>query len=142
MGKRFPMADLVLLFLKNERGKIMLNYKALVHSDDFETEVICWVDVTGVPQQFVDEAKQIDGRNYISDGFGVCIQYDRDNEEYFAVEEEPGCNLYYTNNKGDGAEVKGSGKYGFGRQGGTADSSTAAANIRQAGNDSRQAGFK
>lgn len=79
----------------------MLNYKALDHSDDFGTEVICWVEVTGVPERFVDEAKRIDGENYSSDGFGVCIQYDRDNEEYFAVEDEPGCNLYYIDNKGD-----------------------------------------
>lgn len=79
----------------------MLNYKALDHSGDFGTEVICWVEVTGVPERFEDEAKRIDGENYSSDGFGVCIQYDRDNGEYFAVEDEPGCNLYYTDNKGD-----------------------------------------
>lgn len=52
-------------------------------------------------RKFVDEAKQIDGENYISDGFGVCIQYDRDNGEYFAVEDEPGCNLYYVDNAGN-----------------------------------------
>ena len=79
----------------------MLKYKALEHSDDFGTEVICWVEVTGVPERFVNEAKRLDGENYISDGFGVCIQYDKDNEEYFSVEDKPGCNLYYTDNKGD-----------------------------------------
>ncbi len=52
-------------------------------------------------ERFVDEAKRIDGDSYSSDGFGVCIQYDQDNGEYFAVEDEPGCNLYYTDNKGD-----------------------------------------
>ena len=57
----------------------MLNYKALEHSDDFGTEVICWVEVAGVPERFVDEAKRIDGENYSMDCFGVCIQYDRDN---------------------------------------------------------------
>ena len=50
---------------------------------------------------FVEEAKKIDGDNYIGDGFGVCVQYDRGDEEYFAVEDEPGCNLYYIDNKGD-----------------------------------------
>ncbi len=79
----------------------MLSYKALDHSDDFGTEVVCWVEVTGVPERFVEEAKRIDGDNYIGDGFGVCIQYDRDNGEYFTVEDEPGCNLYYIDNKGD-----------------------------------------
>ena len=49
--------------------KIMLNYKALEHSDDFGTEVICWVEVAGVPERFVDEAKRIDGENYSSDPF-------------------------------------------------------------------------
>ncbi len=79
----------------------MLNYKALEHIDNFETEVVCWIEVSGVPKRFVEEAKQIDGENYIMDGFGVCIQYERENEEYFAVEDEPGCNLYYVDNKGD-----------------------------------------
>lgn len=79
----------------------MLNYKALEHIDDFETELICWVEVTGIPERYADEAKQIDGENYSSDGFGVCIQYDRDNEKYFAVEDKPGCDLYYVDNKGD-----------------------------------------
>lgn len=79
----------------------MLNYKALEHSDDFGTEVICWVEVAGVPERFVDEAKRIDGENYSSDCFGVCIQHDRDNGEYFAMEDAPGYNLYYTDNKGD-----------------------------------------
>lgn len=79
----------------------MLNYKALEHSDDFGTEVVCWTEVTGVPERFVEEAKKIDGVDYTSDGFGVCIQYDKDSEEYYAVEDKPGCNLYYVDNKGD-----------------------------------------
>ena len=79
----------------------MLNYKALEHSDDFETVVVCWVEVTGVPERFVEEAGKIDGENYIGDGFGVCIQYDRDSGEYYAIEAEPGYNLYYVDNKGE-----------------------------------------
>ena len=78
----------------------MLNYRALEHSDDFGTKAVCFVEVTGVPERFVEEAKKIDGDNYSSDGFGVCIQYDRDSGEYFAVEDEPGNNLYYTDNIG------------------------------------------
>ncbi len=65
----------------------MLSYKALDHNDDFGAEVICWVEVTGVPERFADEAKRIDGESYSSGGFGVCIQYDRGDEEYFAVED-------------------------------------------------------
>lgn len=79
----------------------MLNYKALEHSDDFGTEVVCWVEVTGVPDKFVEVAKLIDGGNYIGDGFGVCIQYDKDTGEFVAVEDAPGCNLYYVDNNGD-----------------------------------------
>lgn len=41
----------------------MLNYKALDHSDDFGTEVICWVEVTGVPEKLVEEAKRIEQYN-------------------------------------------------------------------------------
>ena len=78
----------------------MLNYRALEHSDNFGTKAVCFVEVAGVPERFVEEAKKIDGDNYSSDGFGVCIQYDRDSGEYFAVEDEPGNNLYYTDNIG------------------------------------------
>lgn len=60
-----------------------------------------WVEVAGVPERFVDEAKRIDGENYSSDCFGVCIQYDRANGKYFTMEDAPGYNLYYTDNKGD-----------------------------------------
>lgn len=55
----------------------MLNYKSLEHSDNFETEVIFWIEVTDVPERFVEEAKKIDGEDFLGDGFGVCIQYDR-----------------------------------------------------------------
>lgn len=79
----------------------MLNYKALEHSDNFGAEVICWVEVTGVPERFCRGSQKNRRDNYIGDGFGVCVQYDRGDEEYFAVEDEPGCNLYYIDNKGD-----------------------------------------
>ncbi|MCM1432244.1 MAG: hypothetical protein NC125_12565 [Muribaculaceae bacterium] len=36
----------------------MLNYKTLGHSDDFGTEAVCWVEVTGVPERFVDLDEQ------------------------------------------------------------------------------------
>ena len=80
----------------------MLNYKALEHSDDFGTEVICWVEVAGVPERFVDEAKRIDGENYSSDCFGVCIQYDRDKGfkcDVAGNDKRYGFHLYYGKSK-------------------------------------------
>lgn len=79
----------------------MLGYKNLEHFDEFGTEVVYWVEVAGVPQRFINEAQDIDGEDFLDDGFGVCVHHDTETGEYAAVEDGPGQNLYYVDNLGD-----------------------------------------
>lgn len=79
----------------------MLKFNGLEHHDDFDDEIICWVDVSGVPERFVREAEDIDGENYSSDCFGVCLLYDKDKKAFTAIEDRPGAQLYYIDNDGD-----------------------------------------
>lgn len=80
----------------------MIFYKDLEHFDKFnDTESVFWVDVSGVPEKFVSEAKGIDGANYSDDCFGVCIQHDMKTGEFAAIEDDPGHNLYYVDNLGE-----------------------------------------
>jgi len=52
----------------------MLDYKALEHSDDFETGIVCWKEVTGVPERFAEETRKTGGEDYIGGGFVACLQ--------------------------------------------------------------------
>ena len=80
----------------------MLFYSDLEHYDNFgDTERVFWVDVSGVPECFVGEAKKIDGADYTEDCFGVCIQHNSETGEFVAIEDKPGQNLYYVDNLGE-----------------------------------------
>ena len=69
-------------------------FKELEHSDKFnDAESIYWVDVSGVTERFVNEAKRIDGSDYSGECFGVCIQHDRKTGEFAAIEDSPGYSL-------------------------------------------------
>ena len=71
-----------------------MTFKELEHSDKFnDEESIYWVDVSGVPERFVNEAKRIDGSDYSGECFGVCIQHDRKTGEFAAIEDSPGYSL-------------------------------------------------
>ena len=71
-----------------------MTFKELEHSDKFnDAESIYWVDVSGVPERFVNEAKRIDGSDYSGECFGVCIQHDRKTGEFAAIEDSPGYSL-------------------------------------------------
>ena len=65
----------------------MLVYKDLEHFDKFGTEVVYWVEDAGVPQRFMNEAKEIDGKYFLNDAFGVCINHNTETGEYAAVED-------------------------------------------------------
>ncbi len=78
----------------------MLKYKGLYY-DDFDTEVVCWLDVSGVPEKFIHEAKQADGDNYSSGCFGVCLLYDKGRKEFTVAGDKTGHDLYYVDNNGD-----------------------------------------
>lgn len=45
--------------------------------------------------------KAIDGKDFLRDGFGVCINHNTETGEYAPVEDCEGQNLYYVDNLGD-----------------------------------------
>jgi hypothetical protein len=77
-----------------------MTFKGLEDFDDFDTESIYWVDVSGIPERFVNEAKGIDGDDYSGECFGVCIQHNRETGEFAVIEDSPGHSLYYVDNLG------------------------------------------
>lgn len=77
-----------------------MTFKELEDFNDFDTESIYWVAVSGVPERFVNEAKGIDGAEYSGECFGMCIQHNLETGEFSVVEGSPGHGLYYVDNLG------------------------------------------
>ena len=77
-----------------------MTFKELEDFDDFDTESVYWVAVSGIPERFVNGAGKIDGADYSGECFGVCIQHNRETREFAAIEDSPGHSLYYVDNLG------------------------------------------
>lgn len=69
--------------------------------DIFDDEIIFWVDITDVPAEIQNQAKQIDGENYSPDCFGMCVCYDRIEKKIELSADEQGTNIYYVDNDGE-----------------------------------------
>lgn len=81
----------------------MIYFKNFEHTDDFDGDKVFWIQIHefGIPEDIKDAAKSIDEENYINDGYGVCVNYNADANEFHVVEDAPGCELYYVDNNGD-----------------------------------------
>ncbi len=77
-----------------------MTFKDLEHFDKLDDTEIYWVDVSGVPERLVEEAKRIDGADYSGECFGVCIQRDKKTGKFDVIEDSPGHSLYYVDNLG------------------------------------------
>lgn len=85
-----------------ERG---LEFNGIEYYDVFEDDVmIFFIDISGLSEEIQSIAQEIDGCNYNPHGFGVCVNYDFLNKEFYLVtdsqntespEDEP-CNIFYT----------------------------------------------
>lgn len=78
----------------------MLKCKQVEHYDNFEDEVIFWVEVENPPEEIKEKAKQIDKENYLDSCFGVCVNFEIENNEFHVVTDWDG-NLYYVDNNGE-----------------------------------------
>jgi len=77
-----------------------MKIKCVEHADYFGlNEVICWAEVVGVPDEYVEKAKLLDGENYHEGCFGICVG--KDDDGWYICEGEPGCYLFYIDNDGD-----------------------------------------
>ena len=77
-----------------------MKIKRIEHIDDFGiNEHVCWAEVAGVPNEFIEEAVAIDKENYNEGCFGICVGQDEDG--WYISQEEPGSELFYIDNDGD-----------------------------------------
>lgn len=70
--------------------------------DDFAEEKYIWVDIyeTGISKEIKEKAKWIDEECYNGNCFGVCIEYDCQNDSLSIYQDEPDCSLFYVDNQG------------------------------------------
>ena len=72
----------------------MIKVREMEQCDKFdENEYCCWVQVTDVPDNFVQEAKEIDGEWYSNTCFGICVTCS--DGEWYVCQDNIGCELYY-----------------------------------------------
>lgn len=53
-----------------------MKVRCIEHVDDFNTdEHVFWLEVDDVPEEFIREAKEIDGDEFLETCFGICVVY-------------------------------------------------------------------
>lgn len=77
-----------------------MRVKCIEHVDKFyENERAFWLEVEEIPEEFIEQAKEIDGENFSESCFGICVIQTGYN--WFACIDEPGQELFYIDNNGD-----------------------------------------
>ena len=76
-----------------------MQVKAVEHCDEFDSAVVCWLEVEDIPESFKSLGQQIDGENYLDDCFGICVG--RDENDWYVCQDAPGCELFYIDNDGE-----------------------------------------
>lgn len=76
-----------------------MKVRQIEHYDEFDADIICWLNVEDVPDYFKFLAKNIDGEAYLESCFGICVGKDEDG--WYVCEDKPSCMLFYIDNDGD-----------------------------------------
>ena len=84
----------------NQWEEAVMKFARIGHFDDFGDECVIWGELSDLPQNIQEWARAIDGDNYIEDGFGVCLDYDKATGEFRILTEESG-NIFYVDVDGD-----------------------------------------
>ena len=63
----------------------MLKVKEVENIDDLDDVKVLSLVVGNVPKKFIREAKEIDGRNYSSDCFGIWVNYEVETGELVVI---------------------------------------------------------
>lgn len=71
------------------------------HIDEFEDSYVVWIELSGVSPKLVWEARMIDQENFIEDGFGCCVVFDKETNHLEFIEDAPGREVFYVDNNGD-----------------------------------------
>lgn len=78
----------------------MLKFLDINHFDDFGDIIVFWVEIQNAPVEIQNKARVIDEENYLENAFGICVQYDLANNEFYIVTDN-NCNIYYIDNHGE-----------------------------------------
>lgn len=73
---------------------------SIEHVDDFEDEVVVYVQLSDPSEELEKQAKEIDGENYLPNCFGICYVKDVESGEMFSVTEF-NDDIYYIDNDGE-----------------------------------------
>ena len=76
-----------------------MKIKTMEHYDEFDSSVVCWLEVEDVSCHFKLLAQQIDKENYLESCFGICVGCDE--EGWYVCQDAPGCELFYIDNDGE-----------------------------------------
>jgi hypothetical protein len=69
------------------------------HYDEFDSAVVCWLEVEDVSDYLKCLGKEIDRENYLESCFGICVGCDEDG--WYVCQDAPSCELFYIDNDGE-----------------------------------------
>jgi len=68
-------------------------------TDKLENVIVFYFEVKEPHEEYIKEAKELDGENYIDDCFGFCLNYDLLRNKFNLITEQDD-ELYYIDNTG------------------------------------------
>ena len=78
----------------------MITSAVVEHFDNFDESICFWVDVAGVSEELISQAKQIDKENFNEECFGCCVLLDKDGWSVI-YDESTDKEIYYVDNNGE-----------------------------------------
>lgn len=78
-----------------------MKFKNIENIDDFGGDKVFTLTVEDVDNKFIQMAKAEDGENYDEGCFGILVNYNADEDEYYVCQDSISCELFYVNNDGD-----------------------------------------
>ena len=77
-----------------------MKVRCIEHVDKFnEKEYAFWLEVDDVPKKFIEQAKIIDGEEFLETCFGICIMCNGD--DWCICQDDANCELFYIDNEGE-----------------------------------------
>lgn len=78
-----------------------MKVKTIENIDYFGEDAVFTVNVEGVDGQLINMAKMEDQENYNDDCFGVWVNYDSVENEYYICQDNSDSELFYVTDNGD-----------------------------------------
>lgn len=78
-----------------------MKFKQIENIDDFGGDKVFTLAVNDVNEKFIQIAQEEDGDNYDENCFGIWVNYDANEGNYYICQDSVDCELFYVNNDGD-----------------------------------------